>query len=644
MSGNDIKPSSRVVNQGEAFESDGGILRERPSENVARIFFQRVGRAFSDLGSMISRAFSNLADSFRGAFAHVSDMIRGVDSDTALRNVTAHRPVGWTHSIDLDEEESGDENFDANIGEVSEQSLVDDKNVKKTDFSENISPPSSRTSTEQTQSFEADREESVNDLPLIKNGDSKAEIETSAYERVAPQKTNGEILFHGFHNLDAEKKLVDSVSTGSVYMQEDCLAFAQKIVNNSNAIEFGGKTEFTKDMLKSANTLLKMKRQLDAIEEKRIKKEKLLEEQEIINQQKSSMEEGEWDFNEFLEKFIVHKNNETKLPLPDGGKYRTNPALVKYAEKIVDDKNSEDIKKEAATYLIRWNDRPAVASPEVRLIPMPLENGVSILTDRAVSPPPPPPSPSTPRWMSTLSSILGSMTDSRDEMPYACAAVLMPNHGMEDRNLAWQGLHLLLSPIGENISAMVASENEVALSYQHNSASVNEDSLRRFELARQLIVFLQGLNIDEALKGFQVTRLNDEQVKAIQRLKSNISVLSKELEERINVLSPARSTVVTLPSKIPALDSLIPRAVISASEDFNAFVKEFASLSEQQKLQYQFVGERAKYSRPNCAAIAQSVIASYKGLDPKYMIKEDQDRLSAAKFMISEFNKKNQST
>jgi hypothetical protein len=173
---------------------------------------------------------------------------------------------------------------------------------------------------------------------------------------------------------------------------------------------------------------------------------------------------------------------------------------------------------------------------------------------------------------------------------------------------------------------------------------VNEDSLRRFELARQLIVFLQGLNIDEALKGFQVTRLNDEQVKAIQRLKSNISVLSKELEERINVLSPARSTVVTLPSKIPALDSLIPRAVISASEDFNAFVKEFASLSEQQKLQYQFVGERAKYSRPNCAAIAQSVIASYKGLDPKYMIKEDQDRLSAAKFMISEFNKKNQST
>ena len=63
-------------------------------------------------------------------------------------------------------------------------------------------------------------------------------------------------------------------------------------------------------------------------------------------------------------------------------------------------------------------------------------------------------------------------------------------------------------------------------------------------------------------------------------------------------------------------------------------------MSEQQNIQYQFVGGRAKYSRPNCAAIAQTVIASYKDLDRKNMIKADRDRLSAAEFMISEFNKK----
>jgi hypothetical protein len=246
--------------------------------------------------------------------------------------------------------------------------------------------------------------------------------------------------------------------------------------------------------------------------------------------------------------------------------------------------------------------------------------------------------------MSTLSSVLGSMTDSRDEMPDVFAAMLMPNHGMEDRNMAWQGLYLLLSPIGKNISSAVASENEVTLNYQNNSVSANEDSLRRFELARQLIVVLQNLKIDEALNGVHVTRPSDEQVKVIQRLQSNVPVLIKELEERINVLSPAKSTVVTLPSKIPVFDSLSPRAFTSASEDFNSFVKEFSSLSEQQKLRYQFVGDRTKYSRPNCAAIAQTVITSYKGLYPKNMIKEDRDRLSAAEFMISEFNKKNPNT
>jgi len=266
------------------------------------------------------------------------------------------------------------------------------------------------------------------------------------------------------------------------------------------------------------------------------------------------------------------------------------------------------------------------------------------LPSQPVSAPSPPAAPSTPRWMSTLSSILGSTTDSRDEMPDVFAAMLMPNHGMEDRNLAWQGLYLLLSPIGKNISSAIASENEVALNYQNNLVPANEDSLRRLELARQLIVVLEGLNIDEALSGVQVTRPSDEQVKAIRRLQSNVPALIRDLEDRINVLSPAKTTVVTLPSKIPTLDSLSPRAFTSASDDFNAFVKQFASLSEQQKLQYQFVGDRAKYSRPNCAAIAQSVITSYKGLYPKDMIKEDQDRLSAAEFMISEFNKKNPST
>jgi hypothetical protein len=246
--------------------------------------------------------------------------------------------------------------------------------------------------------------------------------------------------------------------------------------------------------------------------------------------------------------------------------------------------------------------------------------------------------------MSTLSGILKSVSESRDEMPNAFATMLMPIHGMEERNLAWQGLYLLSSPLEKNLSSAVASDNEVALSYQQNSASANEDSLKRLELAGQLIKILQTLNIDKVIKDFYVIRPSDEQIDAIKGLKEYVPNLSKELESRIKVLSPAKKTMAGLISKIPTIDSLNPGAITSASTDFDAFVKEFSSLSEQQYIQYQFVGDRAKYSRPNCAAIAQIVIASYKGLDPKDMIKEDRDRLSAAEFMISEFNKKSPST
>jgi hypothetical protein len=240
--------------------------------------------------------------------------------------------------------------------------------------------------------------------------------------------------------------------------------------------------------------------------------------------------------------------------------------------------------------------------------------------------------------MSTLSGILNSVSESRDEMPNAFAMMLMPHHVTGECNLAWQGLYLLSSPLAKNSSSAVASENEVALSYQHNLVSTNEDSLKKFELAKQLMAGLQNLNIDDALKYFHVIRPTDEQIKAIQLLKADAPQFSKELENRIKVLSPAKTTTTRLPSKIPSLDSLTLRAFESASADFNTFVDEF-SLSSNQGGSYSFDGERLKYLRPACAAIAQSDIAIYEKL--KSMTDADKLRLAAAQFMMSEFKKKN---
>ena len=248
-------------------------------------------------------------------------------------------------------------------------------------------------------SFEARASDLDHDLPLINDDNSKVEAENSVVEIVTPKKTNGEILFYGFHNWDIEKKSVEFLSLGSEYMRSDCLAFAQEIVNNSMAIEFGGKTEFTKDMLDSANLLLKLKRQLDSGEQKKIKEEKASEEQKIIEQKKSSMHQGEWDFNEFLNDFLDHKSNNRKFVLYGQGKYRANTELLQFAGQVASDEKETKPRKEAANYLVRWSRFPDHAEK--------MAGEADVFFNLTVPPPPAAPPPrkiQTPNVQSVLVS------------------------------------------------------------------------------------------------------------------------------------------------------------------------------------------------------------------------------------------------
>jgi hypothetical protein len=223
-------------------------------------------------------------------------------------------------------------------------------------------------------------------LPL-NDDDSKVEIEASSDEIAAPQKTSGEILFNSFHALDAGKKSIEFLSLGSVYMQRDCLEFAQAIFNRTMAIESGANKEFTRTMLDSANALLKLKRQFDSDEQKRIKKEEFLKQQEIIGEEKSSMDPGEWDFNKFFDEFVKHQRNDEKFILFENGKCLTSPELLTFAKQVESNKDESFQRKQAATYLILWNLNPShakkIADEAI---------GFSLVT---LPPPPPAPPPRT---------------------------------------------------------------------------------------------------------------------------------------------------------------------------------------------------------------------------------------------------------
>jgi len=617
------------LNQAPRLEEDGVALAGRTSrENVAVIFFRRVGRAFAELGGVISRAFSNLGESFRGAFAHVSNAIRGVDSGPALRNVTVARSEYSTRFIDLDKDEDSEETDLVLDNSASlEQNLTSEESKKESDFSEYISPTVIRKPIKlpevMSQTTNTLPDPATPEIPLAGNISSLVDSEISPAEKLFDEFSERYQASEGYASIS---------STDQALLDPSCLAVARRYQESHPEHADISYSDDVQKKRKAATALLNAdtaNRARDA-EKDRLAQEAKDKAAELTR--RKALPAGQADFEDFVTAY-----NKMEKPYPFVEKSRFLAAdCIRYAEQRLLQSPPDN---ESAAIKALLKTAGVVSQEQAKT---PLENDINTSSDQVISPPPPP--PSTPRWMSTLSSILKSASKSRDEMPEVFATMLMPHHGTEDRNLAWQGLYLLSSPPKNNLSSAVTSGNEATLSYQHNSVQANTDDLRRLELADRLIGFLQTLKIDEALKAVHVTRPSDEQIHAIRSLQKDASQIMEELGSRIKALLPAKKTTSGLISKIPTIDSLNPSAFISASEDFNSFVKEFSSLSEQQNIQYQFVGGRAKYSRPNCAAIAQTVIASYKGLDPKDMIKEDRDRLSAAEFMISEFNKKNTST
>jgi hypothetical protein len=629
MGGNKINQSGTSVKHTARFEEDGSLRGDTSRANPAVIFFRNVRRAFADFGGMISRAFSNLGDSFRGAFTHVSNAIRGVGHGTAIRNVNDARVkpsdyISRYGDLDSDEDSDSDEmDIDLTCSNVSEKNSTKEEIKKEIDFSEIISPTVIQKLTEPpkaiSQATNSLSSPETSEIPLAENVSSLVDLEKSPAEKLFDTFSEGYQASEGFASISP---------TEPALLDPDSLVFARRYQESHPEHADISYPDDVQKKRKAATALLNA----DAANRARdVEKYRLAQEAKDKAAERARLDAlpaGQADFEDFVS---VYNTSAKPYQFVEKSRFLSTDC-IRYAEqRLLQSPPHEE--SEAIKSLLKTAGVSVQESANVTL-----ESGVSTLPGQAVSPPPPPPPPSTPRWMSTLSGILKSVSESRDEMPNAFATMLMPNHGIEERNLAWQGLYLLSSPLAKNSSSTVASENEVALSYQHNSVSTNEDSLKKLELAKQLMTSLQNLNIDDALKGFHVTHPTDEQIKAIQLLKEDASQFSKELESRIKVLSPAKTTTTRLPSKIPSLDSLTLRVFESASADFNTFVDEF-SLSSNQGGSYSFDGERLKYLRPACAAIAQSDIAIYEKL--KSMTDADKLRLAAAQFMMSEFKKKN---
>ncbi|CAM8624598.1 hypothetical protein MCEGEM3_01591 [Oxalobacteraceae bacterium] len=524
MDGKNVNQRGTSLNQTPLLEDDGGALAGHTSrENVAVIFFRRVGRAFADFGGVISRAFSNLGESFREAFAHVSNAIRGVDSGAALRNVTVARSDYPTIFIDFDtDDESGVEDSIVDNGNLGIKSPTENEAEVPHDFSKNISPEVIPESIElpevMSQATNTLSSPATPEIRSAENASSLVDLEISPAEKLFDEFSEGYQASEGFASISAnEPALLDPNS----------LAVARRYQEAHPEHADISYPDDVQKKRKAATALLnaEVANRARDVEKNRLAQE--AKDKATERARREALPAGQADFEEFVSAY-----NLMAKPYQFAEKSRFLSAdCIRYAQQRLLQSPSDD-ESAAIQALLKTAGVSVQESAKVAL-----ESGISTLPIQAVSPPPPP--PSTPRWMSTLSGILKSVSESRDEMPNAFATMLMPDHGLVERNLAWNGLHLLSSPV-KNLSSAVASDNEVALSYQQNSTSANEDNLKRLELSLQLTKILNTLNIDESLKSLYVNRPSDEQIAAIRRLKANAPQLSRELDSRIKVLLPVK--------------------------------------------------------------------------------------------------------
>ncbi len=620
MGGNKIKQGVTTGNQTPAAEAGEVISPGRSGENPALIFFRRVGRAFSEFGSLISTVFSNFVDSVRGACAHVEQAFRGANRDAAFRNVNQNRVFGPPSAIiafDIDEP-SDDESFEIEDSEGKEENLPADTSEEKRDFF-GLDSPTDRSVPAEPKTAPQTRvpaQESSNpQVPVPPPVAATVDAEPSPAQKLFEEFSERYQADLGHSNIPDDEPALDPV----------CLDIAGRF-QASHPERYGYKYRAEVQKKRNAATaLLRIDSENKARAREKEQRAQEAKDRAIERARREALPPGQADFEDFLRAYKSMSNTSSAPnPFAPGSKY-LRADCTGYAQQRLAQSPPEPEKKAIHALL--------TAAGVIAPVPesAPSEGEVSS-APRPADPPPPPPS----RWTAALKNLFGDDALRADEMPTVYADMLMPHHGGEQRTMAWQGLRSLLSPPAVKPSSAVASDIEMSLTHRHSAATADEDSRTRLELANQLIRQLQALDLDQRITGIQSHRPSPEQIEVLKRLKTHADILRKELDARIDALLPAKTSPATPLSKIPALDSLRDRALADASRDFNAFADEFSSANSRGE-KYDFVGDRAKYLRPACVAVAQSAMDVYGRLDAT--TNADQDRMSAALFLINEFNK-----
>ena len=597
---------------------DGDCLQRR--ENLAQVFFRRAGRFFSGISDAITGAFLSFAQSARNAWMHVEQAFSSRSSDVAVAHVKDRRRLEW---VDLYDDDDDDEYIP---GANPVEKNFDSTETKDSSLAEKSSDTPDFFGLDESSSASGANKSSVlMDVPperVSSKEDPDKNLAVNPSASTIQEISNDEKMFNEFsERYDSDKGYL-SISPDDPAFDSSCLQFAknfqEKHPENANI-------PYPKDVQekrKAATALLFADAQIKAEAAEKIRIEAERADKLAEQQRRQALPPGQADFEDFSAAYQAAQKTGRDYKLTEGSKF-LDPSCLSYARHKLTQQPEE-------------GERSAIQA----LLDFVSESTVQLGTDSdfalssaSTLPPPSPP----PRWKLSLQNLLGNS----EEMPAAHQGLWMAHHQPDQKNQAWQGLRLLLSPQRSPLSSGVVSDIQQALSYQIGSAQNDEYQLSCFELAKRLLDEMAEFDVGSYLANRDVVNRVDDQKQIIathlKNMKSVVDILRTDLQDRIDQLSSKKPSAVreNIAASIPSISDLSDKAFASASADFNQFVEDFQQ-SNQNKGVYEFTPDRLKYRRPACVAIAQSVTDTYGHLNT--LVDSDKERLAAATFLVNQYN------
>jgi hypothetical protein len=185
-------------------------------------------------------------------------------------------------------------------------------------------------------------------------------------EDIEPQISKGERLFLQFVQLYADKGFDELNSLGSPFFQPESLEFARKIIDEDNRIKKTFSTPPSTLEVDAAKYLGKRKISLEGKAEEASRRQAERAEAEQIAKVKQQWPPGEWEFNEFVDKFVERRDNDQRFLLQKSGKYLANAELLGFASMVKFNDSTTLDQKQAAEYLSKWSRNTDAAAEAAR--------------------------------------------------------------------------------------------------------------------------------------------------------------------------------------------------------------------------------------------------------------------------------------